>query len=74
MIEVNEEPYFFNNDEFEITVSTARPIPEEIGKIVAFQLHPCGKNVNKECSNDWESHTSRLQVRDCSEKKLQKLY
>ena len=36
MDRVNEEPYFFKNDEFEITVSTARPIPEEIGKIVAF--------------------------------------
>ena len=49
---LTEEPSYFS-DGFEIAIVTKRPIPEDVGKLVAYQLEPCSLLENSTRCDDW---------------------
>ena len=78
-------PLYFSENHMEIAVLTYRPIPEEMGKVVAYQYTPCEHNFRYEqmrtnafndtnCSNVYALHyLSEVPVQDCTAEFLKEL-
>ena len=73
------DPIPFQNDLFEVALMTLYPVPQDVGKLVAYQLEPSSVDPSscklESCSDqEWDARTRALEVTECKDVKKKEIF
>ena len=60
-------PQYFSENQFEIAIVTNKPVPEEMGRVVAYQYGPCQKEDGN-CKS-WQDRVRAVPFESCNEER-----